>query len=516
MPQLFCCQNCNQEITLRKINSNLQPLIEYKCGCLKDYLSISPSDLISNFSASIELDNPESFQFNLCTKHHIDYIAYCNSCDIPICPLCETEHSNHIIDLIVDYVNNEFNDKILKEFKDNINKQYEESEEINNKFYEENSKDEYTKGILKKKFDRISNINSTLYFIIKHYFDFDEKYKPKISLNNTQTIKYLYYNHKEIKNYFLSLKPEEIEKEDLKKIKSFTKIEELAKIEFPKIEKAIFLSNEQYLIAFEENIQIFSDKFKMILAFKNSSKILDINELSDFNIIFSSEEGKIKLAKMNKNNKFIIVNQFDNIKANYIFQLFDENIITFDCESGNLILRNLNHIKNEIFNYKYEDSEKEKTSFNILEIFQKNLLLVSFDKEVLIFKMKESNMDLLKKIDKGENFGQSNINILNENKVMIGCNNGSIMFLNLDNFEFEIKKFIENTEESNIIFVFSYNSNNIVYITLNGHLFQRNLEKNKITSSKKYFEKTLISNFIYQNGKILCIYNNKILKLLKI
>ena len=77
-------------------------------------------------------------------------------------------------------------------------------------------------------------------------------------------------------------------------------------------------------------------------------------------------------------------------------------------------------------------------------------------------------------------------------------------------------EFYESDTELNIVFIYSFNPNNLFYITSLGCIIQIDLEKNKLISKKKYNEPTIISNFIIQNGKILCIYNNKILKLIKI
>ena len=95
-------------------------------------------------------------------------------------------------------------------------------------------------------------------------------------------------------------------------------------------------------------------------------------------------------------------------------------------------------------------------------------------------------------------------------------NNGSVMYINVETFETEIKKYFESDTELNIVFIYSFNPNNLFYITSKGYIIQINLERNKIISKKQYNEPTLISNFIIQNEKILCIYNNKILKLIKI
>ena len=515
MSQLFCCPKCNQEIILRKIYPNEITFLEYKCFCTKDYIKITSNDLITEFSSSIEFDNPETLKFNSCYKHNLDYIAYCNLCDIPICPLCENEHLKHNVELIVDFPNEE---NLIHEFKEIINKEYDDCEEINKKYYNDNSINEYSKNVMKKKFDRISSINSTLFFIIKHYFDFNDKFKPNISLNNTKTIKYLYYNHKEIGNYFLTLKTIEYEKEEDKTIrKTVLKIPLLQKFESNQnqIDKAIFLSNGQYLITSNKTIQILSNIFEVLSNYKNSSNILDIIELDDYNILLSSSEGNLRLIKIN-NNKVTVINQYDNIKANNIFQLFDENIITYEEEIGCINLRNINHLKQPLSNYNFENPDKIKNTCHFLEIFKKNLLFVALDKEILIFDIKDYKLNLVKKIERGENFGESNLHLINDNKIVIGNNNGSVMYINIENFETEIKKYIENDSESNIIFIYSFNTNNLLYITSIGHIFHINLENNKLISKKKYNIPTKISNFMIKQGKILCIYNNKILKLLKI
>ena len=513
MSQLFCCSNCNQEIIIRKIYPNFITLLEYKCKCTNDYTTISSNDLIPNFSSSIEFDNPETLKFNSCNLHQLDYIAYCNLCDGPICPLCEHEHSTHDVKLIIDFPKEEI---LINDFKEIINKEYEESEEINKKYFDDNSKNEYIKNILKKKFDRISNINSTLFFIVKHYFDFNNKFKPKISLNNTQTIKYLYYNYKEIGKYFLTLNSLESKKEEDKKVrKSVTGVPVLGKYEAQQINKAIFLSNQQILITSNQTIQILSNHFDIILSYKNSSNILDIIELYDFNILISCSEGILKLGNIS-NNKITIINQFDKIKADNIFQLFDENIITYEGEIGCLNLRNINHLKQPIFTYNIENLDKTKSTCHFLEIFKKNLLFVALEKEILIFNTQDYKLNLLKKIERGENFGQSNLHLLDDNKVVIGNNNGSVMYINVETFETEIKKYFESDIELNIVFIYSFNPNNLFYITSKGYIIQINLERNKIISKKQYNEPTLISNFIIQNEKILCIYNNKILKLIRI
>ena len=511
MSQLFCCPKCNQEIIIRKIYPNFITILEYKCYCTKEYQKISDNDLISNFSSSIEFNIPETLKFNRCCLHQLDHIAYCNSCDIPICPLCENEHLKHNVELIIDFPKEE---KLINEFKEIINKEYDESEEINNKYFDDNSKNEYIKKILKKKLDKISNINSTLFFILKHYFDFNSKFKPKISLNNTQTIKYLYDNYKEIGNYFLTLNTLENKNEEDKRVrKNVLKVQVLQKYETQQINKAIFLSNGYYLVTNNQTIQILSNSFEIILNYKNTSNILDIIELNDFNILFSCSEGNLNLGKIN-NNKFVIINQFDKIKAVNIFQLLDENIITYEGEIGCLNLRNSNNLKQSISTYNFED--KTKSTCHFLEVLNKNLLLVALEKEIFIFNILDSKLNILKKIERGENFGQSNLHVIDDNKVVIGNNNGSVMFINIETFETEIKKYYESDTELNIVFIYSFNPNNLFYITSLGCIIQINLEKNKLISKKKYNEPTIISNFIIQNGKILCIYNNKILKLLKI
>ena len=113
----------------------------------------------------------------ICRKHNVNYIRYCKECKINICLLCEDEHKNHD--------NISFRDMIIN--KDNILKEYEELRKIIDKL---RMNIEEIKNILNKVMNNIEIYYKINKEIINNYINnYDIKKKNYYILKNINEIK---------------------------------------------------------------------------------------------------------------------------------------------------------------------------------------------------------------------------------------------------------------------------------------------------------------------------------------
>ena len=235
------------------------------------------------------------YRFNYCINHNLNYILYCNTCNINLCKSCEEKHKKHKIKY---YKEIKPNDRIINEIKKDeikINQCKEELRTLNNNFNDFindliNYLDIYTKiyqKIINNSESNYESINNILHFKAKELIsDISNFLKEKNKL-------------KYIANIYENKKNEKKEMNIIYKIKENQKIIKLFGENFVKNNKQnyyLFINNKKCEICEVINLDEKENKKFIVI------KLIENKNTDDMSEMFSGCSSLLLLPDISKMN----------------------------------------------------------------------------------------------------------------------------------------------------------------------------------------------------------------------
>ena len=415
-----------------------------------------------------ENNNDDGINFKrydaLCKIHSNLYCEYCINCQKNICVLCKQEHKLHdLIDLSVFNFSQNSKNKLEEEMK-NLEKKYENLEEIKQKIILE--------------IDKLKELNKLEIKFIKLLIS---TYQYEKSLHNLN-----YHTIKNIKN---------VEKMFRLKIELFDRI---------------YNESDKYISFLHDlpNIKTNSLKNNYKTLKNHSHYIYLVSKLNDGRLISCSYDNSLNIYQ--KDSFELQLSIKEHKSAIYSFtQLIDGRIIT--CSSD----KTMKIIKLGIDNYKIDQTlEGHNSPVNkVIEINKNELISIAYDKKMIIWKLNNENkFECICNIFFQNSQSYCNILKLNEYEfVTSSVSDQCLKFWNLNNYSYIsiIKEIV--TEwfpqnmillEDNILCVGGINSKGFYLINIPKHQIIKNIIGPKtIWCINECLDGLFLCSIINENGK---------------
>ena len=293
----------------------------------------------------------------VCKKHNESFNKYCKTCNNNICVICENKHKNHeILDLINLLIDEEVLLKLKEDLKNIIDKfksKIKITKEILNKmiyllniYYKINDDIMNNYNINKRNYHQLKNLN----YLIKNN---SKLMKDLNNVINSDKISEIYkfsldniYNDKGEKygNEFIEEKHEDLEKEEIKKLKDVNK---KMKIYLEKVQNEFQKGKEELNLKLikiqKKESQLKEDRDKLTKENNKINDLILLNQQKEKDI-----EIKINLLKKEQKGLEEEKNKFNNIKNQLIQK---ENVIN---------MKQLKLRKNKIEEKDEELNQREK------------------------------------------------------------------------------------------------------------------------------------------------------------
>ena len=416
-------------------------------------------------------ENHRSININrydsLCKIHSNLFSFYCNDCNKNICAFCKVEHKNHKLTDLIEFNFNEENKNKFKKEKEKLIELINKLDDLIN----------YLNLKINELKDYIQ-INR-FYLILFSTYEYEEKQK---NLN--------YYVIRNLKNY----------KE--KDINSFDSI-------LKELNEYILNFNSSKKNNFSNN---FTDNFKTI----HGSSVYYLEKLNDGRLASYSEDHKFKIYSEDSFNENLSIYENSTFIIKSICQLKDGRI-ALSSGSKNMSIIKLQERNKYIIDQALEGHNE--ATIKIIEIRKNELISISFDTNMRIWKLNNENKFECIKVIKFSNIKTwGNILKINESEfVTSSCTEKCLKFWNSNNYS-NISK-INNIETSfysrqnmnlikdDILCVGGDNSKGFYLIKISTHQIIKNIIGPKVIYSvSKCLDGLILCSIIDEKG------NNSLVK----
>jgi len=474
-----CENNHNGNMLLKEylLKYNNKSLIKEKCGeCGKiqkdikgDYFYCGTCNKFLCYLCQLKHpngDDHDCFNFkkydSLCKEDSNFFCAFCKQCKKHICIFCKTSHEGHeLFDL----------SKITysKESKNKL------KEEIN---------------IIEMRIRNLSEIKQKINSQIE------------ILIQEIQLLKILSCSRK------FEESQKNLNYNIFQNLENFRKDLKSKNSEF--FEK-IFEQGNKFISLFNHKIQVLNSKDFKILEY-HSDAVIFLLQLKDGRLASSSTDYCLNIYKLNSYELQLSIK--DESRCRSFIQINDGRIIACYDDGTIKVIKLINENK-----YQIDQNIKGHSSFcrKVIEIKNNELISISFDNTMRIWKFNENKFNCIKTIKFQNNSSFCNILILNKNEVVTSsCGDKCLKFWNSENYQ--LTATINNIEtdwttknmcllEDDILCIGGSNSKGFYLIKISTHEIVKNIKGPKnVYSIDKCKDGMILCSIINENE------NNSLIK----